>query len=123
MNSVDEMIYEIVDDKVKKNKLYLDPHLTLEKLCDVVGANRTYVSRAVCSRHKNLKDYLNGMRTENLIEEITSYKCNDSNFEDLDELACSYGFPSRKSMDRILAKHTGVSYRSLRKRLKRESYR
>ena len=39
MNSVDELIYEIVDDKVKKNKLYLDPHMTLEKLCDVVGAN------------------------------------------------------------------------------------
>lgn len=113
-----EVVFYRVDRTVRSEKLYLDPKLTLPVLADMAGTNRTYASRAVCSRFRNFKDYLNGLRVEHLLKDIQDGNCDDMGACDEDEFANSYGFSNRRSMDRVLSKETGYTYRKLMLRRK-----
>lgn len=118
-----EVVFYRMDRTVKSGKLYLDPKLTLPVLADMAGTNRTYASRAVCSRFRNFRNYLNGLRVEHLLRDIQDGNCDDMGVCDEDEFANSYGFRNRRSMDRVLSKETGYTYRKLLMRRKKRAAR
>ena len=55
-----------VDRLVKKEALYKDSELTLNKLAAIVGTNRTYLSRAFSVSGENFRDYLFHLRMQEL---------------------------------------------------------
>ncbi|HIZ87143.1 MAG TPA: hypothetical protein IAC03_03160 [Candidatus Coprenecus pullistercoris] len=116
-----DIIFERLDRKMKEDKLYLNSHLTLPMLSDLTGTNRTYASRAICGRYKNFREYVNTLRVEHLLEDVQADRCGDRILGDPDEFANKYGFNTKRSLDRILVKETGCTYRKLYRRRRPES--
>ena len=102
-------IFQRIDSLMKKEKLFLDYEINLVKLARLVGTNRTYASRAICMKYKNLKEYLNKLRLDNLFYEFKSDNmgilCDDP-----DDFANKYGFRTRRSLDRVLNREKGCTY-------------
>lgn len=115
-----EVVFYRLDRKVKEEKLYLDPKASLPALAEKSGTNRTYASRAICTRFRNFKDYINGLRIENLLQDIHDDKCGYLETEEEDDFANRYGFSTRRSMDRILVKETGCTYNKILRRRRRK---
>ena len=115
-----EVVFYRLDRKVKEEKLYLDPKARLPALAEKSGTNSTYASRAICTRFRNFKDYINGLRIENLLQDIHDDKCGYLETEEEDDFANRYGFSTRRSMDRILVKETGCTYNKILRRRRRK---
>ena len=108
-----EAIFVRVDGRMKRDRLYLDPWVTLSSVARYSGTNRVYVCRAVKTRFPGFRDYVNGMRLEHLLKDIRSGRCGSLKGLDADDFARSYGFKSKKGMDRQLVRVTGSDYRHL----------
>ena len=111
-----ELIFESLDEVMRGEELYLDPDITLPDLSRRLSTNRTYVSRAVCAKFKNFRDYVNTLRVERLLEDMQEGRCGKIQQAEGDEFALRYGFRSRRSLDRILALETGCTYLTLIRR-------
>lgn len=99
-----------MDVKMREEKLFLDPDMTLAGLSQRTGTNRTYASNAVCSRYRNFREYLNSLRVEHLLQDIREGICTEIDQADGDDFAMRYGFRSRRSLDRVLVRETGCTY-------------
>ncbi len=117
---LNDLIFEKMDKRIRKRKLYLDPDLSLQKAAKLAGTNRTYMSRAVCSHFGNFRHYVNTIRVENLLCDFYGEGCDEHLFEDADEFAQEYGFKTKRSMDRIVQNHTGLSYAKIKRCRKRD---
>ena len=104
-----EVVFERLDRKMREDKLYLDYSMTLPKLSEMTGTNRTYASRAICEKYKSFRGYINSLRVEHLLADV----------QESSEFANSYGFRTRRSLDRILVKETGCTYRKILRRRNR----
>lgn len=111
-----DVIFGRLDKRMREDKLYLDYTLTLPKLSGMTGTNRTYASRAICGRFRNFRDYVNTLRVENLLSDVQCGRCCDDIAGDPDEFANKYGFRTRRSLDRVLVKETGCTYRKIKQR-------
>lgn len=116
-----EVVFYRMDRKIKEEKLFLNPKMTLSMLAELSGTNRTYASGAVCSRYRNFRDYINSLRVEYLLQDIHDGRDMCLGAGDEDEFANRYGFKTRRSMDRILVKETGYTYNKIVKRRRRLS--
>lgn len=116
-----EVIFYRLDRKIKEDKLFLNPKITLSSLALLSGTNRTYASGAICSRYRNFKDYINSLRIEYLLQDIHNGKCGNLDVGVEDEFANRYGFSNRRSMDRILVKETGCTYNKILRRCRKSS--
>lgn len=112
MNDMDA-IFGRIDFRMRRDRLYLDPGVTLNSVARCSGTNRVYVCRAVKTRFSGFRDYVNGMRLENLLHDIRNGRCGSLKGIDADDFARSYGFKSKKGMDRQLVRVTGSDYRHL----------
>lgn len=116
---VNEIVLRKLDSLMLAERLFLDSGITMASTARAVSTNRTYFSRAVCSRHRNFKEYVNNLRVDSLLEDISSHiYCGF--MEDIDDFAARYGFKSRRSMDRALQRRTGMTYNMLVKRKSKE---
>jgi len=80
------------DDFLRVHKPYLDPLFSLDKAADLLGTNRTYVSRYVSRTYGvSLPRLMNRLRMEEL-ERLTADPCNAG--ADLKELVLRAGFRS-----------------------------
>lgn len=111
-------IFERLDKKMKDGRLYLDYSMTLPKFSKITGTNRTYASKAICERYRNFRKYLNVLRVENLLADVRKERCPEPGIGDPDEMANNYGFRTGRSLDRILVKETGCTYRRIFRRRK-----
>ncbi len=112
---LEDMIFEKMDRKIRKRKLYLDPDFSLEQAAKLAGSNRTYASRAVGSHFDNFKQYINTLRVENLLCDFYGDDCDEYLFDDTDEFAQEYGFRTKRSLDRIVSIQTGSTYAKIKK--------
>ncbi|MBR5249146.1 MAG: helix-turn-helix transcriptional regulator [Bacteroidales bacterium] len=105
-----------VDRLVKKEALYKDSELTLNKLAAIVGTNRTYLSRAFSVSGENFRDYLFHLRMQEL-EKVLEDKalCDKLEKEDVDYYAV-VGFSATRALDRRLLQERGITYRQMIKR-------
>ena len=65
-----EVVFERLDRKMREDKLYLDYSMTLPKLSEMTGTNRTYASRAICEKYKSFRGYINSLRVEHLLADV-----------------------------------------------------
>lgn len=115
-DSIKDAVFQRLDRKMRESCLYLDSSLTLMKLSRLTSTNRTYASRAICGKYGSFRNYVNALRVENLLRDMQSGSCFQENAGDPDEYANKYGFKTRRSLDRILVKETGCTYRRIQKR-------
>ena len=102
-----------MDSFVKEKKIFLDPGLTLEKLAEEIGSNRTYLSRAL-ARYKGVhfNRYINSYRLRHaagLLEEGAAG-------EDILDMALLSGFKNVKTFRRALEESSGEELLYLKKR-------
>ena len=114
-----EIVFERLDRRMREDKLYLDYSMTLPKLSEMTGTNRTYASRAICGKYKSFREYINGLRVEHILADVQEKNAVEPEGGDPDEFANSYGFRTRRSLDRILVKETGCTYRKILRRRNR----
>lgn len=111
-----EWIFCIIDSKVKQEKLFLMAGMTLLDIADAIGINRTYTSRAICSKYRGFRDYINTLRIEYFLDEMFGCKSGYRPHCDKDDFALKYGFRNLRSLDRILKIHTGYTLSRLVKK-------
>ena len=67
--SVPSTLMERIDYVMKNENLFLQPDLSLTLLCEKVGTNRTYASKAIKdSKGANFPDYVNRFRLDYAVE-------------------------------------------------------
>lgn len=113
-----DVLFIRLDRKMRQDGFFRNPKFTLTDAAVCSGTNRTYVSEAVRTRFPSFRDYLRCLRVEYLLRDISAGKCSELVEGDWDDLAGSYGFKTRKSMDRALMRATGCRYFKLVRRRK-----
>ena len=103
-----EIVFERLDRRMREDKLYLDYSMTLPKL-----------SEMTCEKYKSFREYINGLRVEHILADVQEKNAVEPEGGDPDEFANSYGFRTRRSLDRILVKETGCTYRKILRRRNR----
>lgn len=114
MNIVNEQTLKKIEDAIVERKLFLNPRINVSKLAQHVGSNRTYTSRAICSKYGTFRNYITKVRVDNLISYIYDNDTPYHIIEDGEELAYGSGFINRRAMDRALIKSVGKSYAEIR---------
>lgn len=101
----DRSLYAKIDKIVTKNKLWRQNDLSIDKLAETVGSNRSYVSRAInnCAG-MSFSNYINMKR----IEEATELLSGTENDMPLKALADMLGFNSLSLFSKVFQKETGV---------------
>ena len=87
-----EEILHLIRHRVEEEQAYLDSHLTLGKLSQDCGCNRTYVSSVLNENLGGFFNYVNRCR----LQHAEVYK-QENPKADVDELAMACGFNSRQS--------------------------
>lgn len=90
-----------------QDKLYLDKDISLGKAADILGTNRTYLSKAINRVYNsNFNSYVNELRVREAIHLITSGELQHLK---IDGIAEKCGFSNRVSFTKAFQKFTGVS--------------
>jgi AraC-like DNA-binding protein len=92
---------------MEKDMLFLDPTLTLDKLSDILGINRFYISQVINEKlGKNFSDFVNAYRVEKTKALLFSEKGHQYT---LLAIAFESGFNSKTSFNAVFKKHTGLT--------------
>lgn len=96
-----------IESCVVKEKIYLDPELSLNKLAESVGTNSKNVSYIINEHFKkNFSDYINSHRIELAKEMLQSEKCKEKTIL---EIAYDVGFNSKATFNRAFSRFSDVS--------------
>lgn len=96
-----------LDLKLKMEKIYTNPDLSIQDLAAEIGTNRSYISSTINTFYnQNFCSYINQYRFQELADTIANQK--DYSHK---ELATKCGFGSIDSMKRTVKLNTGLSLR------------
>lgn len=105
-SDTDQALFERVETMMQEQKIYRMKSLTRDSLAEMLGTNRTYLSRAINNMSgKSFSDYLNTWR----IIEATSIMADTSTDIPLKQLADDLGYSSTSVFYRSFQKETGVT--------------
>ncbi|GAB1416336.1 hypothetical protein MASR2M117_17420 [Paludibacter sp.] len=114
--STHRLIIQRLTYEMYGNRIYINPDITIEEVADLVGTNRTYVSKLINEYFKmNFCAFINRFRLKELIK-IIKEDVNVSN-KDLADLC---GFGSTAAMKRTIQKHMNCSIKEFRNSLQRQ---
>ena len=91
---------------IETGKLYLQSDFSLQKAAEMLGTNRTYLSKAINFELKqSFTNYINSLRIKEAIRLISQSKAAKYN---ITGLSVNVGFGSRASFESSFFKHTGM---------------
>jgi AraC-like DNA-binding protein len=100
-------IAERIEELMSRDRLYLQPDLTLQQLAQHLQTSTVAVSAAINQTfHLNFNDYINSLRIENF---ISLYKDDKNSRFTLLSLALDSGFNSKATFNRAFKKIKGCS--------------
>ena len=102
-----EMIVNLLDTKMNEEKYYLNKDVSLDKMAEVLGTNRTYLSKSINQiKGENFSTYINKLRTKEVLRIIKK-----GDFENLsmEGIADECGFKSRSAFFTAFKQYTGVT--------------
>jgi len=106
----DENLYQLylmINERLKNEKLFLDPYFNMEKLTEIVNSNRTYVSTALNQfGNTNFNELINELRIKNVLEDFHNDEHDRFTFTHLYKKA---GFLHQPKFNRAFKKYTGIS--------------
>ena len=111
-----EMIYRKMDRLIREKELYRNHHLTMDDVADMLGTNRTYLSRAVRCHAGGFVNYMLNLRVEGLHRYISEADEEGRLLEDGEDLAMKIGFTNKRAMQRAVKKVDGVNLYALKKK-------
>ncbi|MBQ0006178.1 MAG: helix-turn-helix transcriptional regulator [Alistipes sp.] len=111
-----EMIYRKMDRLVRERELYRNHNLTMDDVADMLGTNRTYLSRAVNCYAGGFVKYMMNLRVEGLHRYISEADEGGRLLEDGEDLAMKTGFVNKRAMVRAVKKIDGVTFYTVRKK-------
>ena len=96
---------QLLDEQLKK-KIFLEPDISLDKIADLCGTNRNYISNLINRNHElNFNSFINKLR----IEESIKIMINEQNNVQLKNLYKRLGYNSYTVFNDAFKKHTGVT--------------
>ncbi len=99
-----------------KERIWLNPHLTLTDLAMQVGTNRSYLSNYLNNTlHTTFYDYINSFRMQAAIDELH----NPQSTATMVEIAERCGFNSLSTFRRVFMRSTGCSFVEYRHRIEK----
>lgn len=106
LNNTDRELFEKVETMMQEQKIFRMKSLTRDSLAEMLGTNRTYLSRAINNMSgKSFSDYLNTWR----VIEATRIMSDTSIDIPLKQLADDLGYSSTSVFYRSFQKETGVT--------------
>jgi AraC-like DNA-binding protein len=103
----------------EKDKIFQNPDLKIWDVCDIIGTNRTYISKIINNEYgKNFCGFVNHYRVDHA-KSMAQENKKLSN----EEIAYLSGFGSLKSVNRAFLEIEGVSLREYRERLEDDDFK
>lgn len=112
-----QLIYRKIDDVVRTRKLYEDASLRMGDVVDVLGTNRTYVSRALMTYDGGFNNFIKRVRVEKISAYLEMVRETGECLMDGEDMAITYGFTNRRAMDRALKQFLGKTFYDIRKEI------
>jgi len=109
------VVFRKVDKLVREKKLYREPELTMNDIADMIGTNRTYISRAMQRYGDGFVNYMTKLRVEKLHAYIIEADEEGRLLEDGEDLAMKSGFVNKRAMQRAVWKIEGKSMYEFKK--------
>lgn len=106
----DNTLRKKILDYVEKEKAWLDPDISLEKLCRAIGSNRSYVSAELNSMSGRFNSFINEYRIKEAIRLFT-----EQPELSIDEVLERCGFNARATFYTAFKEATGMSPAAFRK--------
>ena len=97
-------LFEQMELMMNKNHLYRNKDLSMDKLCELLHSNRTYISKALADNGTSFAAYVNSYR----MKEATAILSNPQEDIPLKALSDMLGYNSLSSFYRAFLKETGV---------------
>lgn len=111
----DRELYDRINEYLVGKKMYLDNDISLEKICELVGTNRVYVSKAINKyAQMSFYNYINSLR----IEEATRVLSDPEDDTPLKVLCSNLGYNSTSAFYRAFQKETGCPPSKYREQIK-----
>ncbi|MBF6627978.1 MAG: helix-turn-helix transcriptional regulator [Proteiniphilum sp.] len=106
-------LFEKLEQMMQEDMLYLNPELRLNELANLLGTNRTYVSRLIHNRRNlNFCDYVNDYRIEHAKKILSA---SHEVTPPIDEVALQSGFSNNSTFYRVFTGKVGVTPSRFRK--------
>lgn len=102
-----EEIKSKLNHAIIKDKIYLDSNISLSRLAESIGTNRTYLSIVLHEVHNmNFIEFINGHRVKEAIKLMSSPEAKEFT---LDGIAEKSGFNNRITFSKVFREHTGIN--------------
>ncbi len=99
--------------QVEKNRIYVDPEITLGKLAEAVGASQNQVSQVINEQFgKNFYEFINGYRVDLAKKLLVSEEYKN---ESILSIAFEVGFQSKSTFNAVFKKITNMTPSQFRK--------
>lgn len=103
----DKYIYERLERVMKAEQIYLQQNITIENVANLVGTNRTYLSRAIklyggC----NFNNYVNNYRIQDALIMLAN---ETKELLTIEAIAQSVGFRSKSTFNKSFKEYTGIT--------------
>jgi len=112
-------LYEKILQSIEKDKIFLDPNLSLVLFAKMLGTNTKYLSTTINTKfHKNFSNFINTYRVAESIRLLSSSKINTHTLE---SIALESGFKSRSVFITAFKKETNLTPSQFRKGMNLET--
>ena len=113
-----DMVMHKVNEYMKSERPYLDPKFNMNKLCEGIGMNRTYLSLAINTKTgQRFETYINRFRIRDAVELLME---EESSQYTLEYLASRVGFHSKSTFNRSFKQFTGINPSSFQRSIPAE---
>lgn len=102
----DQQLLQDTHRQISEKQLFKDYNLTLDILAEIMGVNRTVISRVVNTTGKNFNQFINEYRIKEAVRVLSSHSAYGISLDELYELV---GFNSRTSFYRAFKQNTGLT--------------
>lgn len=114
-----DMLMEKIEDYMKEEKPYLDPKFNMNKLCEGIGINRTYLSLAINTKTgQRFETFINRYRIRDSVSLLLE---KESAQYTLEYLASRVGFHSKSTFNLSFKQFTGVNPSSFQRNVPYET--
>jgi len=84
---------------------------------DVLGTNRTYVSRALMTYDGGFNNFIRRVRIEKVSAYLDMIRETGESLMDGEDVAITYGFTNRRALDRALKQVIGKTFTDIKKEI------
>lgn len=119
LRGVEEVrLYQRIRDVMERDRVFLDPNLSLRRLATLVDTNTKYLSQVINHfRNENFLTFVNSYRIEEVKNRIREYQHKELTFFGVGQQC---GFKNKSTFYKVFRDHTGLTPNAFAKKLSEE---